>query len=127
MADKKKLLSISDPSVNRTKYGDFTRNYRQSSNVIDQRDNRGDFRARSDMFGRTGADSTNLREFYEQGGRGRTRDTGTSTRPQTSEIATPDDYSGGAAYGGMVSETTPNSTRKVDAEEAIRKTHFERM
>lgn len=123
---KKLNLSISDTSVNRTKFGDFTRNYRQSANVVDQRDGRGDFRASSDMYGRTGADSTNLREFYDQGGRGRTRTSSTSTPSNNSvDTATPDDYAS-TDIGAKISATTPSQTRKVDAEEAVRRTHFER-
>lgn len=112
-------------------YGDFARNYRQSSNVEDRRDGRGLIRATTDMFGRPDAfGRTNTRDVLESKG-GNKEPTSTARAsnrsPGTTAETTPDDNSDDfRMYGGGRNTTTPSSTRKVDAEEAVRKTHLER-
>lgn len=125
---KKLNLTIADPSANDKTYKPFVSNYRQSANVIDRRDGRGEIRASTDMYGRSGVtENTNVREFYEKGAKGKTRTSPNATPVSGSTVdsTTPDDYAT-SDIGAKFSQTTPNSSRKVDAEEAVRKTHFER-
>ena len=104
MARKKMDFSIADPSRNQSKYRDFTRNYRQSENLEDRRGR---------QFQPTETPSAQWSGYKQSR---------TSSTP-------PDEYSDdiNAVLGGGFSTTTPtSSSRKVDAEEAIRRTHFER-
>jgi len=104
MARKKMDLSIADPTRNQSKYRDFTRNYRQSENLEDRRG----------------------RQFQPT----ETPSAQWSGAKQSRTSSTPPDQYGddlGAMVGGMDStSTSASATRKVDAEEAIRRTHFER-
>lgn len=84
---KKLNLRISGGSAdNESAYRDFTKSYRQSDNIVDQRDGKGEARY--------------MQQVQE-------------------EI---DSMLG----GGKHQDRLPTNTRKVDAEEAVRKTHFER-
>lgn len=126
MARKPLLDATSQPE---TSFSSFTRGYRQSSNIEDRRNmNRALQPSRTPRDTKaTVSDVMFPGQFSGSTGRGRA-DNGT----------TPDDYSIGPAEGGPVSKKTPgsgwpsvtseqqSSTRKVDAEEAVRKTHFER-
>lgn len=119
MARKKINLSIADPTVNRSGYGDWTRNYRQSTNVEDRR------RKVADMPDRTPRDFDYAEvSKMNDPSLSRTR-TGGSTGAYKNDTQTPDDYAT-SDIGYKPNQTTPSSTRKVDAEEAIRRTHFER-
>lgn len=107
MAKKPLLDATSRPP---TKYSDFTRNYRMSANFEDRR-------AESKVG--MGSGST----IRQTGGEG-----GGSTGRAKNNQSTPDDFGGSdLGTGGFSNQgTTPHSTRKVDAAEAIERTHFER-
>lgn len=107
MAPRKLNLSIADPTTNQSKYRDFTRNYRQSTNVEDRRGEHAASRARVAASGRTPVDA----EYGTRTPRTRTNDGSTGEGGV-------DPFTGEGSSG--------STTRKVDAEEAVRRTHFER-
>lgn len=130
MAKKPLLDATSKP---KSTFGSFTAGYRQSGNIEDKRDGRGEIRARTDMYGMdfgNGSASTNLNDFYRKDAKGNTRTKGTSTPSQRSiedtSDNTPDDYAP-LDIGSKYSATTPSSSSyKASIDEAIRKTHIER-
>lgn len=103
MAKKPLLDATSRPE---STYSAFTKNYRASDSIIDRR---------GKQYRPT---STNPRGGSVGGGTG----------PVREDTQAVDDYNSDmAGFGGKSSETTPrNSSRKVDADEAIRRTHTER-
>lgn len=100
-----------------TAYSDFTKNYRQSSNVLDQRDGKGYQRDHEARGSPTPKDA----EYGARTSSGRIGRTSSAGDTQT-----PDDYAT-SDIGSKSSPTTPpNSTRKVDPEEAVQRTHRDR-
>lgn len=114
-----------------SKYGLFTKDYRQSTNIEDKRDGRGEIRARMDTFGRGGGDNTNWNEFYQPNGRGATRTREKTSTPSAGSDPIPDDYSSdlagmGTPQSGITSSgyhSKPGQARKVDAAEAVDTTY----
>lgn len=131
----KNKLRLDATSRAPTKYSDFTKGYRQSSNLIDQRDGQGEWRVaeglmsslekldRADQINRRRKGPTPIDRIDDT----RTKRTGGGGGTQTGygDESTPDDYSGGGiAEGGLKSGTTPStSTRKASPEEAIERTY----
>lgn len=114
---KKPSLSISGGlSDNDSKFKDYMRGYRMSNNVEDRRG--ASFRPTETPRDTDYNFMTSDRRTSVGAGTGYVRE-GTQTV---------DDYSDDMqAYGGnKPSTTTPTSTRKVDAEEAIQRTHRDR-
>lgn len=111
MAKKKLNLTISDPLANyeggRSGYREFTKNYRQSSNVEDRRGEMAAHRAKVASSGRTPVDA----EYGTRTPRTKTTDGGT----------------GGGGIDPFTGEGSSGSTtRKVDPDEAVRRTSRDR-
>lgn len=133
----KRKLVLDATTRTPTKYSDFTKGYRSSSNLIDQRDGQGDLRVAMDLMGYiedgvkkdsrdrykkgpTPIDRIDDTRTKRTGGGG---STGTGGDPYDSSGNTPDDY-GVTEFGPKKSDTT--SARKVSPEEAIDRTFNKR-
>lgn len=119
-------LRATDDSRKPTKYSEFTRSYRQSENVVDNRDGNGSDRAKRGVYGeysgrtydtsRPSKNDLNPNGYDEYPAR-KHRDTST----------TPDSQKGGDdGATGYDYHSTTSSTRKVSPEEAIQVTHKDR-
>lgn len=103
MAKKLLLDATSKP---KSTFGEFTRGYRQSDNVIDSRDGDGTSRARRGMYGSPDPMPSQKAD-------------NTRTPPAKSGFQeTPDDYQT-MDVAAKSNPTTPYSTRKVSPEEAV--------
>jgi hypothetical protein len=99
LLSKRKLDLSSNPQPRKSVFSDFTRGYRQSSNVEDRR-------------GKVADNPTATPKSREVG---------------VYDTATPDDNSDDIRmFGGGKDTQTPTSTRKVSPEEAVTTTHRKR-
>lgn len=122
MAKKKLNLSTKEDKV----YGEFTKGYRLSDNFIDRRGQKS-YADTLDQYGRNY--DRFMGETPTPASRKARQETMTPiARDTTRADSSPSDFDPFLNKGG--SDTTPSNsfsqTRKVDAEEAVRKTHFER-
>lgn len=119
MARKPLLDATSRPA---TAYSEWTKNYRQSANVKDRRGKMWDKPTETPVDALYDSRQKMGDPRLSRGGPG-----GMTGRVKE-DTSTLDDYASDMAGFGMKSgDTTPtSSTRKVSAEEAIRRTHTER-